>query len=64
MTWELYEVWAADDDGHEELIDTTKSHKEAKALAKKALEEGAVSSWINRDTGAGDFEEVERYENG
>jgi hypothetical protein len=64
MTWELYEVWAADDDGHEELIDTTKSHKEAKALAKKALGEGAVASWINRETGEGDFEEVERYENG
>ena len=23
MNWELYEVWAEDEDGHEELIDTT-----------------------------------------
>lgn len=63
MTWELYEVWSEDDHGHEELIDTTKSHKEAKALAKKALNEGAVVSWIYRETGDGDFEEIERYEN-
>jgi hypothetical protein len=60
MTWELYEVWSADEDGHEELIDTTKSYKEAKALAKKALNEGSVESWINRETGDGDFDEIER----
>jgi hypothetical protein len=60
MTWELYEVWAEDEDGHEELIDTTRSHKEAKDLAKKALNEGAVESWINRETGTGDFDEIER----
>jgi hypothetical protein len=63
MTWELYEVWSADDDGHEELIDTTKSYKEAKTLAKKALHEGAASSWIFRETGDGDFEELDRFEN-
>ena len=60
MTWELYEVWATDEDGHDELVDTTKSQKEAKALAKKSLEEGAVESWINRETGDGDLEEIER----
>jgi hypothetical protein len=63
MTWELYEVWSEDTDGHEELIDTTKSHKEAKALAKKALNEGAVSTWICRETGDGDYDELERFEN-
>ncbi len=60
MTWELYEVWATDEDGHDELVDTTKSQKEAKALAKKSLEEGAVECWINRETGDGDFAEIER----
>lgn len=64
MTWELYEVWAADEDGHEELIDTTKSHKEAKALAKKTLNEGASKTWICRETGEGDYEELEEFENG
>jgi hypothetical protein len=64
MNWELYEVWSLDEDGHEELIDTTKSLKEATALAKTAIAEGAVSSWIFRETEEGDLEEIERYENG
>ena len=59
MTWELYEVWS-DVDGHEELVDTTKSKKEAQALAKKTLNEGANEVWIFRETGAGDYEEIER----
>ena len=29
MNWELYEVWAEDEDGHEELIDTTNSRSQA-----------------------------------
>lgn len=60
MSWELYEVWAEDDDGHEELVDTTQSLKEAKSLAKKTINEGAISVWINRETGDGDFEEIDR----
>jgi hypothetical protein len=64
MSWELYEVWSEDQDGHEELIDTTKSLKEAKVLAKKALNEGYVKTWICRETGDGDYEEMDMYENG
>ena len=60
MTWELYEVWAEDADGHEELIDTTKSRKEALQLAKKALHEGANSVKVFRETEDGDYEEIER----
>ncbi len=60
MTWELYEVWAEDSDGHEQLIDTTKSHKEAKHLAKRALNEWASSAWICRENGDGDYDEIER----
>ena len=59
MTWELYEVWAEDDDGHEELIDTTKSLKEARQLAKKALGDWATSAAIHRETEDGDYEVVE-----
>lgn len=59
MTWELYEVWS-DFEGHEELVDTTKSRKEALALAKKTLNEGADEVWICRETGDGDYEEVDR----
>jgi hypothetical protein len=62
MTWELYEVWS-DTEGHEELVETTKSKKEAVALAKKTLGEGADEVWICRETGDGDYDEIERLTN-
>jgi hypothetical protein len=63
MTWELYEVWAERDDGPEELIETTKSLKEATQLAEKALEEGYIASVIYRETEDG-VDEIERFELG
>lgn len=54
MTWELYEVWAMND-GHDELIETTKSLKEARELAKKAVNEGAESATVYRETEDGDY---------
>lgn len=61
MTWELYEVWAEDDLGHEELVDTTKSLKEAKTLAKMTLEqEGAEAVIIYQETLDGNTVEIER----
>jgi hypothetical protein len=41
MNWELYEVWGIFEDDTEELIETTKSLKEAKAIAKLSLEDDA-----------------------
>lgn len=49
MRWELFEVIAVDVDGYENIIDTTKSLKEARDLAKQALTEGAVEVIINRE---------------
>ena len=34
MNWELYEVWAEDDAGQEELIETTNSRKQAFEIAQ------------------------------
>jgi|LauGreDrversion4_2_1035121.scaffolds.fasta_scaffold557964_2 hypothetical protein len=59
MTWELYEVWAEEDDGHERLVDTTKSRKEAISLAKKTVNEGAVLAKVFRETADGDYEEID-----
>ena len=42
MTWEFYEVWSVDQDGHEDLVDTTKSLKEARQLARESLEDDTV----------------------
>lgn len=41
MNWELYEVWGISEDDSEELIETTKSLKEAKAIAKINIEDDA-----------------------
>jgi len=40
MTWELYEVWAEDDSGHEKLVETTKSRKQAIDIANDCIKEG------------------------
>jgi hypothetical protein len=61
MTWELYEVWSEDDVGHQELVDTTKSLKEAKELAKNTLElEGIEAVTIFQELDNGDTVEIER----
>ena len=59
MTWELYEVWATTD-GHDELIETTKSLKEARQLAQKALNAGAGSAVIYKETEDGEYEVIEK----
>ena len=59
MRWELFEVVAVDEDGYEEIVDTTKSLKEARELAKQALTDGAVEVIINREVDEV-VEEVER----
>ena len=61
MTWELYEVWSEDDIGHQELVETTKSLKEAKELAKNTLElEGIEAVTIFQELDNGDTVEIER----
>ena len=61
MSWEQYEVWATLD-GTDELVDTTKSLKEARHLAKKAINEGATGATTYLETADGDYEEVDRIE--
>ena len=59
MNWELYEVWAVDNAGHELLIETTKSLKEARILAQSSLTEDVVECIIYREDANGDLQEVE-----
>lgn len=58
MRWELYEVWA-EEDGLEELVDTTKSLNEAREIANKAIDNGAEYAIIYRETDDGDLAIVE-----
>lgn len=59
MSWEQYEVWAEDEEGREELVETTKSLKEAKALAQKTLNSGLMAVKIMRESDD-DYEEISR----
>jgi len=63
MSYLLYEVWATDEDGQEELIDTTASPKEADALAKKSLEEGYIAVTIYKENEDGDSVAIKRLQN-
>lgn len=49
MRWEMFEVISVDENGYEEVVDTTKSLKQAREVAKKLLTEGAVEIIINRE---------------
>ena len=60
MTWEFYEVWSVDDLGHEELIDTTQSLKEARLLAEESLTEYYAECIIYKEDANGDLVELER----
>jgi len=59
MNWELYEVWAVDADGSEELIETTNSLKEAKEIAEVNIGDDIVECVIYREDDNGDLQEVE-----
>ena len=61
MIWELYEVWGVEDDGHEELIDTTNSLKEATELAQGSLTEQFVETIIYKETEEGDLKLVQTF---
>lgn len=61
MPWVQYEVWGVDDAGHEEIIDTTNSLKEANQLADVTLNDvdnGIVECIIYKEMD-GELEEVQ-----
>jgi hypothetical protein len=60
MNWELYEVWSVDEDGHEDLIDTTKSLKEARDIALANLSEYYVECIVYAEDPEGELVEIER----
>lgn len=59
MSWELYEVWAVSED-YEVLVDTTKSLKEARLIAKKQLTDGAECVKIMAEDDGGATTEIEK----
>jgi hypothetical protein len=63
MTWELYEVWTVDSDGHEDLVDTTKSLKEARLLARQSLDDDIAECIIYQEDENGDLIKLETISN-
>lgn len=59
MKWELYEVWGVDEDGYEGLIETTRSLKQAKQIAKDNLTADQVKCIIYKEDDSGDLVKVE-----
>lgn len=64
MNFELYEVWAVDEAGHEELLETTSSKKEAYEIAESSLGLGYFQTVVYRENESGDQTEIERFELG
>lgn len=64
MNFELYEVWSVDEAGHEELLETTASRKEAEEIAEASLGLGYFQTVIYREDENGDLKEVDRFEIG
>ena len=60
MNWELYEVWSVDADGHEDLVETTKSLKEARQIAQANITEYYAGCVIYREDEHGELIEIER----
>ena len=63
MTYMLYEVWAEDEDGHNELLDTTASQKEAFEIAKASLDDGYILSTVYQETDDGDPILIKTFQN-
>ena len=64
MTWELYEVWGVDEAGHEELLETTSSKKQAFEISQSSLGLGYFDIVVYQENEDGDMKELERFEHG
>jgi hypothetical protein len=61
MNWVQYEVWAEDDDGRQELVETTASKKEALTVAQRTFNEGLGIVTVYEETTDGDYEMIKEF---
>lgn len=64
MSYTLYEIWSEDEIGHQEIVDTTASKKEAFAIAEQCLGEGFLAAIVYQENEMGDPILVKRFEGG
>jgi hypothetical protein len=58
VAYELYEIWAEDESGHQELIETTGDRRQAFRIAEKTKEPG-ITVVIYQETESGDLKQIE-----
>ena len=63
MSYMLFEVWVVDEDGHQELVDTTASQKEAFDLAQNSLTEDWIEAVVYQENEDGDSVAIKRFQN-
>jgi hypothetical protein len=61
MNWQQYEVWSEDDLGHQEIVETTASKKEALALAQRVHNETKAYVTVYQETSDGDYEMIKEF---
>jgi len=64
MNFELYEVWAVDEVGHEELIETTSSKRQATEIAEANLGLGYMQTIVYQEDENGELHEIKRFGHG
>ena len=64
MNFELYEVWAVDEVGHEELIETTSSKRQATEIAEANLGLGYMQTIVYQEDETGELHEIKRFGHG
>lgn len=62
MNFELYEVWTVDEAGHEELVETTSSRREAMEIAQANLQLGAFETVVYQENEQGDLQLINRFQ--
>jgi hypothetical protein len=60
MSWTQYEVWA-ENEGHQELIETSNSKKEALSLGQKLFNDGADKVQVFEENSDGDYKMVTEF---
>jgi hypothetical protein len=60
--FELYEIWAQEEDGHEELIDTTPSRTQAFEIAQSTIGLGYLAVVVFQENEIGELEEIKRFQ--
>jgi hypothetical protein len=61
MNWVQYEVWAEDGDGHQELVETTASKKDALSIAERTHRETNAIVTVYEDSDDNGYDLIKEF---